>query len=137
MVTVRSIFDYKLQHQQLVLVDVTTWMKYRLHWVKELSDINKCNDLDEPFIIVHPYFDLLDCGLIMDMNEEFLNEQKFGNSMKNLVSEVKEHSEKAKTLCCSSTVKEPKNQLKTIYSLYLTNVSNMPQIQIEFTQSME
>ena len=137
MVAVRSIFDYKLQHQQLVLVDVTTWMKYRLHWVKELYDINKCNDLDELFIIVHPYFDLLDCGLIMDMSEEFLNEQNFGNSKKNIVSEVKVHSEKAKTLCCSSTVKELKDQLKTIYSLYLTNVSNMPQIQIEFTQSME
>ena len=116
---------------------MTTLMKYRLHWVKELSDINKCNDLDELFKILHPYFDFLDCGLIMDTSEEFLNEQNFGNSKKNFVSEVKGHSEKAKTLCCSFTVKELKDQLKTIYSLYLTNISNMPQIQIEFTQSMD
>ena len=65
MVAVRSSLDHKLQNQQLVLVDVTTWMKYRLHWVKELSDINKCNDLDELFKILHPYFDFLNHELIM------------------------------------------------------------------------
>ena len=131
MVAVRSSLDHKLQHQQLVLVDVTTWMKYRLHWVKELSDINKCNDLDDLFKTVHPYFDFLDCGLIVDMSEEFLNDESFGKNKKDLVGEFKEYIVKAESLRYSSTVKELKAQLKTIYSPYLTNLSNMPQIQIE------
>ena len=89
MVAVRSSLHHKLQHQQLVLVDVTTWMKYRLHWVKELSDINKCNDLDELFKTVHPYFDFLDCELIVDMSEEFLYDESFGKNKKTLSVNLK------------------------------------------------
>ena len=80
MVAVRSSVHHKLQNQQLVLVDVTTWMKYRLHWVKELSDINKCNDLDELFKILHPYFDFLNRELIM-VHDSWISVKSF--SMRN------------------------------------------------------
>ena len=127
MVAVRSALDHKLQHQQLVLVDFIRWIEHRMKWVGELKDID---DLDEVFKKLHPYFDFIDCELIVDMSEKFLNDKCFGEDKKNLVCELKEHMLKAETLRCSSTVKELKTKLRQIYSPQLVNLSNMPTIQI-------
>ena len=127
MVAVRSSLDHKLQHQQLVLVDFIRWIEHRMKWVGELKDID---DLDEVFKKLHAYFDFIDCELIVDMSEQFLNDEYFGEDKKNLLSELKEHMLKAETLRCSSTVKELKTKLRQIYSPQLVNLSNMPTIQI-------
>ena len=126
MVAVRSSLDHKLQHQQLVLVDFIRWIEHRMKWVGQLSNII---DLDEIFLKLHPYFDFLDCGLIVDMSEQFLNDECFAK--KGFVSELKEHKIKANTLRSSSTIKKLQTHLKSIYSPYLRDLSNMPQIQIE------
>ena len=128
MVVVRSSLDHKLEHQQLVLVDFIRWIEHRMKWVGELSNIV---DLNELFKKLHPYFDFIDCELIVDMSEKFLNNELFGEDKRSLVSELKEHIAKANTLRCSLTVKQLKNQLKTIYFPHIRDLSNMPQIQIE------
>ena len=128
MVAVRSSLDHKLQHQQLVLVDFIRWIEHRMSWVGQLSDVT---DLNELFKKLHPYFDFLDCGLIVDMSEQFLNDEYLSENKTAIVSELKEHAEKAESLRCSSTVKELKDKLKSLYSPHLTDLSNMPQIQIE------
>ena len=126
MVAVRSSLDHKLQHQQLVLVDFIRWIEHRMKWVGQLSSII---DLDEVFLKLHPYFDFLDCGLIVDMSEQFLNDECFAK--KGLVHELKEHKIKANILRSSSTIKKLQIHLKSIYSPYLRDLSKMPQIQIE------
>ena len=126
MVAVRSALDHKLQHQQLVLVEFIRWIEHQIKWVGELSDVT---DLNELFKKLHPYFDFLDCELIVDMSEEFLNNECFGD--KDLVSQLKEHMDKANTFRCSTTVKELKEKLKSIYFPHLANLSNMPRITIE------
>ena len=128
MVVVRSSLDHKLEHQQLVLVDFIRWIEHRMKWVGQLSDIV---DLNELFKKLHPYFDFIDCELIVDMSEQFLNNELFGEDKRSLVSEFKEHIAKANTLRCSLTVKQLKNQLKSIYFPHIRDLSNMPQIQIE------
>ena len=128
MIIVRSSLDHKLQQQQLVLVDFIRWIEQKMDWVGELSDIS---DLNEIFKKLHPYFDFLDCELIVDMSERFLNDKRYGDDNKSLVSELKEHMTKADSLCCSTTVKDLINQLKNIYLPHLANLSNMPKINIE------
>ena len=128
MVAVRSSLDHRLQHQQLVLVDFIRWIEHRMKWVGELSNVIDLNDL---FKKLHPYFDFLDCGMIVDMSEEFLNDECFGKNNKSLFNELKEHKVKVHSLRCSSTIKELQTHLKCIYSPYLRDLSNMPQIQIE------
>ena len=86
MVVVRSSLDYKLQHQQLVLVDFIRGIEHRMKWVGELSDIT---DLNELFKKLHPYFDFIDCGLIVDMSEEFLNDECYGEDKKILSVNLK------------------------------------------------
>ena len=127
MVAVRSSLDHKLQHQQLVLVDFIRWIEHRMNWVGELGNID---DLNELFKKLHPHFDFLDCKLIVDMSEMFLNNEYFGDD-KILVNELKEHMVSAKRLRSLSTVKQLKNDLKKIYYPYQTNLTNMPHIQIE------
>ena len=128
MVAVRSALDHKLQHQQLVPVDFIRWIEHRMSWVGQLSDVT---DLNELFKKLHPYFDFLDCGLIVDMSEQFLNDECFGEDKKSFVSELKEHMASAERLRSLSTVKQLKNDLKKIYFPYQTNLANMPHIQIE------
>ena len=128
MVAVRLALDHKLQHQQLLLVEFTTWIEQRMDWVGQLNNIK---DLNKIFQKLHPYFDFIDCDLIVDMSERFLNDEYFGKEKKSLVSELKEHMTNAETLRCSSTVKELKLKLKSVYSQYLADLSNMPKIHIE------
>ena len=125
MVAVRSSLDHKLQHQQLVLVDFIRWIEHRMKWVWQLSNIV---DLNEVIKKLHPYFDFIDCELIVDMSEEFLDNEYFGEHKKSLVSELKEHIAKANTLRCSLTVKQLKNQLKSIYFPHIGDLSNIAQI---------
>ena len=61
----------------------------------------------------------------------YYNDKCFIEDTNSLVSELKEHIAKAESLRCSSTVKEVKDKLKTLYFPHITNLSNMPQIQIE------
>ena len=128
MVAVRSSLDCKLQHQQLVLVDFIRWIEHRMNWVGQLSDIINLNEL---FKKLHPFFDFIDCELIVDMSEEFLNNECFGKDKKSLVNELKRHMSKADTLRCSTTIKELKDKLQIVYSPHLRDLSNMPQIQLE------
>ena len=127
MVALRSALDLKLQHKQLVLVDFIRWIEHRMNWVGELGNID---DLNELFKKLHPHFDFLDCKLIVDMSEMFLNDEYFGKD-NTLVNELKEHMVSAKELRSLSTVKQLKNDLKKIYFPYQANLANMPHIQIE------
>ena len=132
MVAVRSSLDHKLQHQQLVLVDFIRWIEHQMNWVGQLSSII---DLDEIFLKLHPYFDFLDCGLIVKMSEQFLKDIPFGDN--GLVSQLKEHKVEAKTLRSSSTVKQLRDDLKKIYFPHHTNPSNMPQIYIALNSTWD
>ena len=132
MIAVRSALDHKLQHQQLVLVDFIRWIEHRMNWVGELSNVIY---LDELLKKLHPYFDFLDCGLIVDMSEHFLNDKWFGD--KDLVSQLKEHKVKGKSLRSSSTVKQLRDDLKKIYFPHHTNPSNMPHIYIALNSTWD
>ena len=128
MVAVRSSLDHKLQHQQLVLVDFIRWIEHRMKWVGELKDTV---DLDEVFKKLHPYFDFIDCELIVDMSEQFLKNECFGEDKKNLVSDLKEHLDKTEDFRSSFTVKQLNKDLENIYFPYLEDLSQMPKIYIE------
>ena len=132
MVAVRSALDHKLQHQQLVLVDFIRWIEHRMKWVGQLSSIV---DFDEIFLKLHPCFDFLDCGLIVDMSEQFLKDIPFGEN--DLVGKLKEHKIEAKRLRSSTTVKQLRDDLKKIYFPHHTNPINMPQIYIALNNTWD
>ena len=131
MCEVQSAFDQKLRQKKIKIMDFTRWIDFYLP--SSVSDINECKNLDSIFEKLEPYFDFLQCKLIVDISERFLNDVYFGDSedKNSLVSKLKEHMDKADTFSHSTTVKQLKDQLETIYSPYLSNLSNMPKIQIQ------
>ena len=132
MVEVQSALDEKLINNKIKMVDFSRWIYH--HLLKRVRDINECKNLDSIFEKLEPSFDFLQCKLIVDMSERFLNDVYFGDGedKNSLVSKLKEHMDKADTFSRSTTVKQLKDQLETIYLPYLSNLSNMPQIQIRF-----
>ena len=130
MVAVRSSLDHKIQQQQLVLMDFIRWIEHRMKWVGELSDINNLNEL---FKKLHPFFDFIDCGIIVDTGEKFLNDEYIGTSedKKSIVSKLNEHMKRAKYLRDSNTVKQLSYHLRGIYFPYVHNLANMPKIYIQ------
>ena len=131
MVVVQSALDEKLINNKIKIVDFTKWIDSYL--LNRVSDMSECNNLDSIFEKLKPSFDFLQCKLIVDMSEQFLNDVYFGDGedKNSLVSKLKEHMDKADTFRRSTTVKQLKDQLKTIYLPYLSNLLNMPQIQIQ------
>ena len=128
MSAVRSALDKKLKRKKK-MVGFIRWIDNYL--LNKVSDINRCEDLQNVFEKLKPYFDFLQCKLIVDMSEVFLNDESFGEDKKSLVSELKKHMEKANTFSRLTTVKQLQDQLKSIYSPYLSNLLNMPKIQIQ------
>ena len=124
---VQSGLDHKLKHQQLQLEKLTRWIKRELKSAKELKDLNECTNLEELFEKVDPYFDFLECDLIVNMSEEFLKDEKFGED-KMIHSELKNHMKEADTLRCLSTVKDLMAKLTKICDQHHPN---MPMIHIK------
>lgn len=124
MFDVQTAFGRVLQAQQYQLTDLITWIAFRLYWVQDLIDI--C-DLSSFFRKLHQYFDFLDCGLIIDMCEKFLNNVED----ESLVCKLKEHMRDANALRQSSTVGQLKNALRSIYFPHLADLSGMPKIYIK------
>ena len=124
MLKVQSALDDKLQQQQLKLVDITRWIEHQMLRVGELSNIEDSKELFMK-IQISQYFNFLECGLIVDISEEFIKEDKI------LVSAAREYMDKVKVFCCSRIVKQVQNKLKTIYKKHRGDLSNMPNTYFE------
>ena len=124
---VQSGLDRKLKHQELQLEKLTGWIKHELKLAKELKDFNECTNLKKLLDKLDPYFDFIECDLIVNMSEEFLEDEKFGED-KMLHSELKNHMKEANTLRCLSTVKDLMAKLTEIHDQHH---SNMPMIHIK------
>uniref|UniRef100_A0A1X7T0N1 Uncharacterized protein n=1 Tax=Amphimedon queenslandica TaxID=400682 RepID=A0A1X7T0N1_AMPQE len=99
-----------------------------MHWNDKLTNAS----LDETFNIIHPFYDFIDCSLIVDMSEVFLQNFKFGNDGKlDIVSELKKYKEKADKLRFSAQVKHLDEALQAIYKEHIPDTSNMPMISMK------
>uniref|UniRef100_A0A1X7UW08 Death domain-containing protein n=2 Tax=Amphimedon queenslandica TaxID=400682 RepID=A0A1X7UW08_AMPQE len=109
-----------------ILHRLIIWLETYMHWNDMLTNAS----LDETFKIIHPFYDFIDCSLIVDMSEVFLQDFEFGDEL-NIVSELKKHQERADQLRFSAQVKHLNDSLKTIYEEHLPDISSMPTIFIK------
>uniref|UniRef100_A0A1X7T6Q8 Death domain-containing protein n=1 Tax=Amphimedon queenslandica TaxID=400682 RepID=A0A1X7T6Q8_AMPQE len=124
---VRLGFEQKTKNDPYILHSLTIWLETYMHWNDKLTNAS----LDETFKIIHPFYDFLDCSLIVDMSEVFLQDFKFGVSKLSIVSELIKYQEKADNLCFSAPVKHLNKALKTIYEGHMPDISKMPMISIK------
>ena len=120
--------DEKTEKDPKILRTLTIWLEAYMHWNDKLTNAS----LDETFKTIHPFYDFIDCSLIVDMSEVFLQDFKFGDEGKlHIVSKLKNYKEKADKLRFSAQVKHLNESLKTIYEGYIPDTSNMPMISMK------
>ena len=117
-------FQEKIEKDPKMLHVLIKWLETYMHWNDKLTDAS----LDETFKIIYPFYDFIDCSLIVDMSEEFLQDFKFGHDELNIVNELINYQEKANKLRFSAQVKHLHESLKTIYEGHIPDTSNMPMI---------
>ena len=121
----RSALQIKSKNDSWLLPNLIIWLETYMHWNDKLTNAS----LDETFKIIYPFYDFIDCSLIVDMSEVFLKDFKFSDDGKlNIVSELKKYKDKADKLRCSAQVKHLHESLKTIYKEHIPDTSNMPMI---------
>ncbi|XP_011408068.1 PREDICTED: ankyrin repeat domain-containing protein 17-like [Amphimedon queenslandica] len=91
MTKVRRAFDKKVASDPELLTDITRWIEIYMNWNDKLTNAS----LNETFNIIHPYYDFIDCNLIVDLSEEFLYGVTFGEEKINILSELQNHKRKA------------------------------------------
>ena len=106
-----------------IMHSLAIWLESYMNWTDKLTNAS----LDETFKIIHPFYDFIDCSLIVDISEIFLRDFKFGENL-SIVSELKNYQEKADKLRFSAQVKHLNESLQTIYEEHITDTSNMPMI---------
>ena len=128
MTKVRRAFDEKVARDAKLLIDLTRWIETYMNWNDKLTNAS----LDETFKIIHPFYDFIDCQLIVDMSEVFLQNFQFSNDSKlNIVSKLNKYQKKANKLRFSAQVKQLHQSLQTIYEGHIPDTSNMPMISMK------
>ena len=96
-------------------------------WLETKCNKNiKISSVKDIFSEINPYFDLIDCKLIVDLSETFLS-----YSDKDLVEELQVYREDARTFRCSTLVKNLNESLQSKYKAHITNLDKMPQILLQ------
>ena len=126
---VRSGLDKKNKSDPKLLVNLTRWLETYMNWNDKLTNAS----LDETFKIIHPFYDFIDCALIVSISKVFLGDFKFAIDKKKLsiVSELQKYQIEADELRASAKLKHLNEALKTIYEEHIPDISNMPTILIK------
>ena len=125
---VRLGLEEKTRNDPYILHSLIIWLETYMHWNGKLTNTS----LDETFEIIYPFYDFIDCNLIVDMSEIFLKDFKFSDGGKlNIVHKLKNYKEKADELRFSAQVKHLHESLKTIYEGHIPDTSNMPMISMK------
>ena len=121
---VRSGLDKRSKSDPTLLVNLTRWLETYMNWNDKLTNAS----LDETFKIIHPFYDFIDCALIVTISKVFLEDYEFGRSELNIVSELQKYKVEADKLYSSTKVKHLDKALKKFYEKHIPDVSNMPTI---------
>uniref|UniRef100_A0A1X7T2W3 Death domain-containing protein n=1 Tax=Amphimedon queenslandica TaxID=400682 RepID=A0A1X7T2W3_AMPQE len=130
MMHIRSGLKMKIENDPKQLANLIIWLEAYMHWNDKLTNAS----LDETFKIIHPFYDFINCSLIVDMSKVFLKDVEFSNDDKlpvNIFSELLNHQKKVDYFRFSSWIKHLDDSLRTIYEGHLPDTSNMPMISMK------
>uniref|UniRef100_A0A1X7SPY6 Death domain-containing protein n=1 Tax=Amphimedon queenslandica TaxID=400682 RepID=A0A1X7SPY6_AMPQE len=117
--------EKKTENDPKIIHCLIIWIEAYMHWNGKLLTNAS---LDETFKMIYPFYDFIDCSLIVDMSKYFLQDFTFGDDELSIVSEFKKYQEKANQLRFSAKVKHLHESLKAIYEEHIPDTSNMPMI---------
>uniref|UniRef100_A0A1X7SG24 Uncharacterized protein n=1 Tax=Amphimedon queenslandica TaxID=400682 RepID=A0A1X7SG24_AMPQE len=97
------------------------------------------SNIDDIFKKIRPYYDFLDCKLLLDMSKEFLKDVTFtddGVTYK-LVDALQSHTQRSKRLRTSNTVSALKKLLQKQFKQFDKNMDNLPCINLQLQTCWE
>ena len=118
--------EKKTRNDPYILHSLTIWLEAYMHWNDKLTNAS----LDKTFKIIHPYYDFIDCSLIVDMSEVFLCDVKFHDGG-SIACQLKKYKKKVDKLHALDQVRHLNESLKRIYKEHIPDTSNMPMILLE------
>ena len=121
-------FREKIKHNSQLATDVSEWLIEYMEWEHGSVESN----LDDIFEKIRPYYDFIDCKLLLDMSNEFLQDVTFsdGGVTYKLVDELHSHTLMSESLCKSNPVSALKKLLQEHYKPFDKNMDNLPCINI-------
>ena len=122
---VRSGLDKKNESDPKLLVNFKRWLEAHM---KRNVKLTNASLLDDAFEIIDPFYDFIDCALIVDMSKVFLGDFKFGEKKLSIVSELEKYQVEADKLYSSTKVKHLNKALKKVFEKHIPNITNMPTI---------
>ena len=121
-------FEEKCNHNKQLATQASKWLIVHMEWEHGSVESN-FNDILRK---IRPYYDFIDCKLLLDMSKKFLPDVKFteGEETYKLVDELHSHTLMSKRLCTSNTVSELKKLLQEHYKPFDRNMNNLPYVNI-------
>ncbi|XP_019863505.1 PREDICTED: uncharacterized protein LOC109592513, partial [Amphimedon queenslandica] len=103
-------FEEKSNHDKQLATDVSKWLIAHMDWEHGSVESN----IDDILRKIRPYYDFIDCKLLLDMSKKFLQDVTFADDgvTYKLVDELHSHTLMSKSLCTSNTVSELKKFLQ-------------------------
>ena len=123
--------EKKTKNDSNILHALIIWLRTYMHWNDKLTNASS----DKIFEAIDPFYDFIDCSLIVDMSEIFLRDYKFDDYELTIVRKLKIYKEKADKLRFSAQVKHLHESLQTIYKGHILDTSNMPMILMKLHNS--
>ena len=123
----RAFLDKATQNSQLE-TDVSVWFKEYMGWPYDRVN----NTLTDVFNKMRPYYDFLECKLLLDMSKAFLQDVTFNDNgtISNLSKAIQGHSLKVKALRASNTISTFRKLLQEKYVPFNNELDNLPFIEI-------
>ncbi|XP_019861554.1 PREDICTED: uncharacterized protein LOC109590031 [Amphimedon queenslandica] len=118
----------KIEHNSQLATQVSEWLIKQMDW--EYGSVE--SNLDDILRKIHPYYDFIDCKLLLDMSIKFLPDVTItddGVTYK-LVDELYSHNRMSKRLCTSNTVSTLQKLLEEHYKPLYKSMDNLPCINI-------
>ena len=115
---VKKAFMRKVKNNPTLLENVQIWIESRMGWPNK----PKHENIEEVFTEIYPYYDFLDCELIVRLSEKFLQGS--------IVTKFRQYKKDAHKFRSSVTVRHLNESLKSMYKEHLPNLANMPHIVI-------
>uniref|UniRef100_A0A1X7TSM0 Uncharacterized protein n=1 Tax=Amphimedon queenslandica TaxID=400682 RepID=A0A1X7TSM0_AMPQE len=120
--------EEKFNHNSQLATDVSKWLVVHMEW--EHSSVN--NNLDDILKKIRPYYDFIDCKLLLDMSKKFLPYVTFTDDGVTyiLVDELHSHTLMSKRLCTSNAVSDLRKILQEHFKPFDRNMDDFPCIHI-------
>ena len=126
---VKKVVGEKVQSNDIIISDITCYLK-ALKFMNDV-DFTEVQNADDFFIKIDPYYDFLDCEIIVILSERY--------TTPNISKKIKKHSKKAMKFRESEAVKVLREGLGEFYFPYIhdSSITNVPNVIIKLNRAWD